>query len=371
MGYLAAGIAHDFNNLLTGIMGSASLLLEDMPAEGTARFDVQVIVSGAERAAELTRQLLAYAGKSRYYLERLSLTEMAIQTSRLVNRSIPDRVQLRLDLDKHLPLLLADPSQIQQVVMNLIINAAEAIGDAGGAIRLRTGVRTLTSEPLPDSYLTDAVAPGDYVFPEVQDNGCGMDAQTIRRIFDPFFTTKFTGRGLGLSALPGIVRQHKGAIQLHSIPGKGTSFTVYFPSAGPEQQAARDVGAKDPRGTGTILVVDDEEIVRSLTRATLERYGYQVLTAVDGPEGIRVFRERSGDIALVILDVAMPGMDGAKTLERMLEIRGDVRVLICSGFGNVDLEMRFAGRKGVAFFPKPYTAVQLAGKVKDYLAAGA
>ena len=185
-----------------------------------------------------------------------------------------------------------------------------------------------------------------------------MDAQTIRRIFDPFFTTKFTGRGLGLSALPGIVRQHKGAIQLHSIPGKGTSFTVYFPSAGPEQQAARDVGAKDPRGTGTILVVDDEEIVRSLTRATLERYGYQVLTAVDGPEGIRVFRERSGDIALVILDVAMPGMDGAKTLERMLEIRGDVRVLICSGFGNVDLEMRFAGRKGVAFFPKPYTAVQ-------------
>jgi len=185
MGYLAAGIAHDFNNLLTGIMGSASLLLEDMPAEGTARSDVQVIVSGAERAAELTRQLLAYAGKSRYYLERLSLTEMAIQTSRLVNRSIPDRVQLRLDLDKHLPLLLADPSQIQQVVMNLIINAAEAIGDAGGAIRLRTGVRTLTSEPLPDSYLTDAVAPGDYVSGgsgQRLRNGRADDSENLRSV---------------------------------------------------------------------------------------------------------------------------------------------------------------------------------------------
>jgi two-component system CheB/CheR fusion protein len=366
IGYLAAGVAHDFNNLLTGIMGNASLLLNAAAADDPGKPALESIVSGGERAAELTRQLLAYAGKGRFYAERVDLSEVVMRTGRLIHQSIPPEVQIRMDLDTHLPLLLADPSQVQQVVMNLIINAAEAIGGAGGVVLVKTGRQTVTREPLPDLCPGEKVAPGEYVFLEVRDNGAGMDEQTIRRIFDPFFTTKFTGRGLGLAAVLGIVRQHKGAVQVHSVPGRGSSFRTLF--ALEETPPAREVegeNGKDLRGEGTVLVVDDEEMIRSFTRSTLESYGYKVLLAADGQEGVRLFQERFGEIGLVVLDLAMPGMDGPAVLERFREIRPDVPVLVCSGFGDLGVEARFAKNAIAGVIAKPYTVKQLARKVGE------
>ena len=366
IGYLAAGVAHDFNNLLTSIMGNASLLLDAMPKDDPGRSALECVVSGAQRAADLTRQLLAYAGKGSFYLERVDLSEVVIQTGRLIHASIPAGVQLRLDLHKHLPLLLADPGQIQQVAMNLVINGAEAIGNAGGAVLVRTGRQSISDEPQPDLYPNEELPPGEYVFLEVLDNGSGMDEQTIPRIFDPFFTTKFTGRGLGLAAVLGIVRHHNGAVQVHSVPSRGSSFRVLFPATEKAPaQIAEDVTRDDLRGAGTVLVVDDEEMIRNFNRSALEPYGYTVLLARDGQEGLRMFQQRSTDIELVLLDVAMPGMDGPETLERIRGIRPDVPVIVCSGFGDVDVETRFAGKTIAGFFPKPYTVKQLARKVKE------
>jgi signal transduction histidine kinase/CheY-like chemotaxis protein len=369
IGYLAAGVAHDFNNLLTGVIGNASLLLDSLPEDHPGRSTAESVISGGERAAELTRQLLAYAGKGRFYLERVDLSEVVIQTSRLIHPSVPPTVQLRLDLDKHLPLLLADPGQMQQVVMNLIINAVEAVGDGKGLVQVRTGCQTVTDEPLENCVLGEKVARGEYIFVEVLDNGSGMDEETKRKIFDPFFTTKFTGRGLGLAAVLGIVRQHEGAAQVHSVPGRGSSFKVLFSAAGEAPpQIAHDVVSEDLRGAGTVLAIDDEELIRNFTRSALEPYGYRVLLAENGREGVRVFQERSSDIGLVLLDVAMPGMDGLETLTRIRGIRPDVAVLVCSGFGDVEVEARFADTAIAGFFPKPYTVKQLAKKVKDCFA---
>jgi nitrogen-specific signal transduction histidine kinase/ActR/RegA family two-component response regulator len=372
IGFLAAGVAHDFNNLLTGVIGNASLLLDAASERDPGKATLRNIVSAGERAAELTRQLLAYAGKSRFYLERVDLSEVVIQTGKLIHPSIDPKVQVRLDLDKHLPLLLADPSQIQQVVMNLMINAAESIDESGGMVQVRTGCQTVTHELLPDLFPRNTVAPGEYIFVEVVDNGSGMDEQTKQRIFDPFFTTKFTGRGLGLAAVLGIVRQHKGAIQLHSVPGRGTSFKVLLCSEEKTHAAiAEEAIGEELRGSGTILVVDDEALIRTFTRSALQPYGYTVLMARNGAEAIEVFQERGHQIGLILLDVAMPEMDGVETLEHLHAIRADVPVVVCSGFGDQEVEGRFIGKAVAAFLPKPYTVKQLAKKVKQHISSAA
>lgn len=370
IGFLAAGVAHDFNNLLTGIIGNASLLHDSLPLDPGHRSSLRDIITGGERAAELTRQLLAYAGKGRFFLERVDLSQVVIQTGRLINPSIPSNVQVRLDLDKHLPLLLADPGQIQQIVMNLMINAAEAIGEDAGLIQVRTGLQTVRDERLPDLFLTETLAPGNYVFLEVQDNGSGMDEPTMKKIFDPFFTTKFTGRGLGLAAVSGIVRQNKGAVQLHSVPGRGTSFRVLLSmdEKQPAPLASTEDAADELRGAGTILVVDDEELIRSYCKSALTPYGYTVLVAEDGLAAVRVFQNHRDRIGLVLLDVGMPGIDGLQTLERLREIQPEVPILVCSGFGDVDVEARFAGQHVAGFFAKPYTVRQLVRKVKESIA---
>jgi len=370
IGYLAAGVAHDFNNLLTGVIGNASLLIEELPAGDRRRPMLKNIISGGESAAELTRQLLAYAGKGRFYMERVDLSEVVIRTGALVHPSIPPHVQLRLNLDKELPRLLADPGQIQQVVMNLMINAAEAIGDRSGMVQVHTGRQTVV-EAL-EGVVGEKAAPGEYIFLEVVDNGSGIDQQTLHRIFDPFFTTKFTGRGLGLAAVLGIVRQHKGVVQIQSVPGRGSTFRVLFAADGqppPEVEAATISG--DLRGTGAVLVVDDEELIRSVVQSALAPYGYTVLAARDSSEGVRMFQESSGEIGLVLLDLAMPGTDGSETLDRIREIRPDVPVLVCSGFGDMEVEKRFEGKTVAGFFPKPYTANQLARKVHECFRAPA
>ena len=230
IGHLAAGVAHDFNNLLTGIIGRASLAVDGLPKRDRRRSALEQVIQDGQKAADLTRQLLAYAGKGRAFVKRVNLSEVAAETSRLIRASIPVQVRLQLDLDQHLPPLLADPAQMQQVTMNLVINGSEAIGEAGGRVLVRTGRQTVTRERLPDLPPNQKAEPGDYVFLEVQDTGSGMDEQTRSRIFDPFFTTRFMGRGLGLAAVLGIVRQHRGVVQVHSVPGQGSTFRVLLPS---------------------------------------------------------------------------------------------------------------------------------------------
>jgi len=281
-------------------------------------------------------------------------------------------VQIRMDLDTHLPLFLADPSQVQQVAMNLIINAAEAIGGSGGVVMVKTGRQTVTHEPLPGLCSGEKVAQGEYLFLEVRDNGAGMDEQTVKRIFDPFFTTKFTGRGLGLAAVSGIIRQHKGAVQVHSVPGRGSCFrTLFALGETPPAPAAEPEVRQDLRGAGTVLVVDDEEVIRNFTRSALESRGYKVLLATDGYEAVRVFQEKSAEIGLILMDVAMPGMDGLTTLARIRETGPNVPVLICSGFGDLELEGRFASNEIAGFFAKPYTVKQLTRKVGECISAAA
>jgi PAS domain S-box-containing protein len=370
LGILAGGIAHDFNNLLTGIMGNTSLALETLSGENPARRQLQNALSASERASQLTRQLLAYAGKGRFLVEPVNLSALVREIAGLIEMSISKNVQITLQLNDDLPRIEADSSQVQQVVMNLVINGAEAIGtDKPGTVRLTTATQLVDEDYVRAAFSADEIKPGTYVTLEVCDTGSGMDEQTQAKIFDPFFTTKFTGRGLGLAAVLGIVRGHKGALRVYSTPGLGSTFKVLLP-------AAEITGAEVPsqpslnlRGTGTILVVDDEEIVRRIAKSMLEQYGYTVLLAADGRSAIDLYRSIADQISLVLLDLTMPTMSGDETLKELMTIRADVRVLLSSGYDETEIVGRFNEKGIYGFIQKPYTAPRLAAKVKDVLEA--
>ncbi|HWQ52923.1 MAG TPA: PAS domain S-box protein [Bryobacteraceae bacterium] len=367
LGVLAGGVAHDFNNLLTGILANASLAAESAEGSGLLQKLLADVVRAAERASGLTRQLLAYAGKGRFVTEAVNLSELVEEIGGLIRTSIPGKVRLRLELARGLAPIQADPGQLQQVIMNLVINAAEALGEAGGTVLVATG-----SEDLDEAYCRDCLGrpdlpPGAYTTLEVHDDGCGMDQQTLARIFDPFFTTKSAGRGLGLAAVLGIVNGHKGAIKVYSVPGRGTSFRLLFPSvavAVPEAAARQEPA---PEGHGTVLVVDDEESVRTAARNALEHFGYTVLLASSGREALDIVLRRGTAIDVVLLDVSMPEIDGAETLERLLEVKPKIRVLLSSGFNEVEVVRRFSANKLAGFIQKPYTAARLASTVKTVL----
>ena len=268
IGILAGGVAHDFNNLLTGILGNASLILDDIPTGHLTRDCAQRICKAAQRAAELTRQLLAYSGKGKFIVEPIDLSSLVRDVSSLIGLSIPKSVFLHLDLNEDLPAIEADSSQIQQVIMNLVINGAEAIGaDKQGTVLVHTAVQNIDLEYIERTFTPGEIEPGRYVLLEVQDTGCGMAQSTIARIFDPFFTTKFTGRGLGLAAVVGIVRGHRGALRVYSTPGQGTTFKVLFPAIEKVSAKPRSpIESAGPRGSGTILVVDDEDAIREIAK---------------------------------------------------------------------------------------------------------
>jgi len=370
LGVLAGGIAHDFNNLLTGIMANASMMLEDLPSGSPLKNEAQNVVDATERAAILTRQLLAYAGKAKFVIEPLNLSEAVRKISNLIRSSIPKTVELRLDLKQDLPAIEGDAAQIQQLVMNLVINGAEAIGEEKpGTVTVTTSVKEVDEMYLQQTFGVSSISPGRYVLLEVDDNGCGMDDATVSRIFDPFFTTKFAGRGLGLAAVMGIVRGHKGALRVYSAPGRGSSFKVLFP-ASQSEAVNQDAGpaVTDLQGTGTILVIDDEEVVRRIAKSALTRYGYTVLLAHNGPEGVELFRENAGSISLVLLDLTMPAMSGEATLQKLRTIRADVPVMFCSGYHEVEFEQRFAQHELAGFIQKPFTAAYLAERIKLALA---
>ena len=365
LGVLAGGVAHDFNNLLTGILGNASLALDGLSPGHPQRHFLEEVIHASERAADLTRQLLAYAGKGRFIMRTVDLSAVVRDITGLVQASIGKNVQLRQQLHGSLPGIDADPGQLQQIVMNLVINAAEAIGPQGGSVLVITSVQEVDEAYIATmSSAGELLRPGRYVSLEVHDTGCGMDEETLARMFDPFFTTKFAGRGLGLSAVLGIVRAHKGAIKVYSKPGQGATVKVLLPASANPVTVAPPLPRGQLTGTGTILVVDDEDVVRQTARHTLLRYGYKVVMASNGAEALECYRGWRDAIALVLLDLTMPVMSGEETLSQLQTVDPGVRVLLTSGYNEVEAVQRFAGKGLAGFIQKPYTAAALAEKVK-------
>ena len=361
LGILAGGIAHDFNNLLAAVIGFADLALEDLPAESRSRRSIEEVVAAGERAAELTRQMLAYSGKGRFEVRVLDLSQVVAELDNLMRAAVSKKAVLQYDLAEDLPDVEADASQIQQVLMNFATNASDAIGETDGTITVKTAVMAADRDYLSQTCLDDELAEGDYVFLEVRDSGCGMDRDTAGKIFDPFFTTKFSGRGLGLAAVLGIVRGHGGAIKVSSQPGSGTTFRVLFPcskkAAKKSQSTSTSFNAQ--RGHGTILVVDDEEDVRKMATKMLERHGFSVVAAKDGTDAVEVFRNSGDMIDAVLLDLTMPHMDGAETSRELRRIRPDVRIILSSGYHEQDAIRRFDGQQRAVFLQKPYRGKKL------------
>jgi PAS domain S-box-containing protein len=368
LGVLAGGIAHDFNNLLTVIMGNASIAKE---APGDAPMALQQIETATQRAADLCRQMLAYAGKARIAMDCIDLNNLVADTTHLLRLSISKTATLEFALHPEPLAIEADASQIRQVIMNLVINASDALGSENGTIRVSTDTKQVTSETLQEARLGQELPPGDYVSVEVTDNGCGMSAETIKRIFDPFFTTKFSGRGLGLAAVLGIVRAHRGAFFVESTLGHGATFRMLLPPTSKPLKASKfNSQPKLPTTakTGTILVVDDEPGVRKLASNILEPQGYTVALASDGYEALALTLAHGARITAVLLDLTMPGLDGPSTLRELRQMKIDIPVLIMSGYSEVDVRSRFPDDSRLSFIPKPFNAEQLSDRLEELLA---
>ncbi|OGP28979.1 MAG: hypothetical protein A2Z26_04905 [Deltaproteobacteria bacterium RBG_16_66_15] len=362
LGMLAGGIAHDFNNILMAVLGHAELAMVKLPPMSPARNALAEIITAARNAADLCRQMLTYSGRTSSALEKIDLRELVEEMSHLLKTAISKKALLNLNLDRDLIPIRGDPSQIRQILMNLIINASEAIGDRSGVITVAAGATRCDRDYLESTELGDAIPPGLYMHLEVADTGCGMDARTKARVFEPFFSTKFTGRGLGLAAVLGIVRAHKGALKVYSEPGKGTTFKILFPALTKEQEVARPPESSSLanwRGKGTILLVDDEESLIALGGRMLEHLGFDVLTASDGREAVDLYRKRAGEIDLVLLDLTMPHMDGGEAFGELRRINPDVRVILSSGYSRDDVAGRFAGKNLAGVLQKPYTLAKL------------
>ncbi len=367
LGVLSGGIAHDFNNLLTAILGNTEVALDRFHDDPILRGALKRIEATSQRGSDLARQLLAYAGKAHFSIMPLDLNTIILEMGDLLSVSISKKIAIQTDLQAGLSPVGADSAQFQQVVMNLVTNASEAIGDAPGTVTLRTRSVVYDREQLAASFPGQILNPGPYVRLEVQDDGCGMDAETIGRIFDPFFTTKFTGRGLGLSAMLGIVRGHRAGIRVESSPGVGTTFILLFPASestvvlpSPHAEALQPI-------TGTVLVVDDEDIIRDLARTALENAGCQVLEARDGLEAVELFAEKRDSVDLVLLDMTMPIMGGAEAFRRIRDLAPGVRVLLTSGYTQKESLEALANLPPDGFLQKPFRVRELVGKVRDLL----
>jgi signal transduction histidine kinase len=373
LGLLAGGVAHDFNNLLTGILGNASLVLEIAPFDSAVRGMLQDIIRASERAADLTRQLLAYAGKGKFIIEPVDASAVVRDISELLRASVPRTVELGLDLQPDLPRIEGDPTQIQQLVMNLILNAVEATEEQPGMVRIATCAYEIGRSDTVAHFRPDPLPPGRYVAIQVSDDGCGMSENVKAQIFDPFYTTKFTGRGLGLSAALGIVRSHKGAIAVESIEGAGSTFNVLLPvmaaAAALKDPERPESLAVDP-GAGVILIIDDEDLVRRAARATLEHFGYTVFEASDGRDGADLFSRLHERISAVVLDLTMPRMDGHDVWRFIRRIRPDMTVVISSGFEESDAMRQFTADPALSFLKKPFTAAALGHKIGAALERG-
>jgi len=365
LGVMAGGIAHDFNNLLTPILGAASIALSELDADSPVRIQLLKIQRATERAAALTNQMLSYAGQSPLLIEPLDLSKLVAEMGQLLESTLPAKTALHLNLSHGLPPIEADSAQLTQVVINLITNAAEAINAGGGQITVRTG-EIEVDEISPSAIFADELKRGRHAYFEVADTGCGMDGETVARIFDPFFTTKFTGRGLGLAAVAGIVRGHRGAVEIDSEIGRGTRFRVLFPAAARVAVTAGPwvTPIEDWRGSGTVLVVDDDEGVRELLDATLCRAGLTVLLACDGREGVDLFRRHADEICAVVLDRTMPDVGGEDAFDEIRRIRPDARIMLISGYSEERAAWHFIDKGLDAFIHKPFETSALLEKLR-------
>jgi two-component system cell cycle sensor histidine kinase/response regulator CckA len=369
LGVLAGGIAHDFNNLLTGILGNAELALMDLPATSPVRESLADIERAAVRASDLCRQMLAYSGRGRFVIEILDLSEIVTEMAHMLEVSISKKVRLTYNLMDDVPPVEADATQLRQIILNLITNASEAIGAESGEISLAVGVMECDRSYLSGAFIDEALPAGTYSYLEVTDAGSGMDEETIAKIFDPFFSTKFTGRGLGLSAVLGIIRSHRGAIKVESEPGRGTRFRVLLPAVEGGSILKRDKSSVSPswRGHGLVLLVDDEDAVRTVAGDMLRRAGFDVVTAKDGREALAVFEDRLEEIVLVLLDLTMPDLDGAETLRELHRLKEEVPVILCSGYDEQDVARRFDDRELAGFLQKPFTWEQLVTTLQELI----
>jgi PAS domain S-box-containing protein len=376
IGVLAGGIAHDFNNLLHVVLGNADIALSSLPRTSRAREPIEEVIRATLRAADLTRQLLAYSGKGAFVVRHLDLSTEVREMATLLRTSISKQATLEWELSSTLPAVSADPTQIRQIVMNLITNASDALGEAGGTITLRTGVTRL--EDLDDQHFGVPIEdegppqPGKspYVYLEIGDTGAGMTPDTLSRIFDPFFSTKFTGRGLGLAAVMGIVRSHHGLIRVRTARGEGTAFRVLFPSvAGAARKPGKPAGERsDWEGTGTILVVDDEEGVREVAERILQEIGFQTITAPDGRRALEIMEESGDGVTAVLLDLSMPRMGGAETFRRLRALRPELPILMMSGYTEQVVAPQFntSGPGITGFLQKPFLAEDLIAVLRRF-----
>ena len=367
LGVLAGGIAHDFNNLLVSVLGNAGLALAELDPGSPARARLSDIELAAQRAAELTRQMLAYAGRGRFVVQRLNLSEVVRELVTLLRTVVARTAEIDVRLEEDLPDVEADASQLRQVVMNLVTNAADAIAGVAGRIEITTGRVFATRDYLAQSCIGEDLSPGEFVFAEIADTGCGMDAQTLARIFDPFFTTKVTGRGLGLAAVLGIVRGHRGAIAVESTSGVGTRFRLLLPAVAkaPADRQTPGVMAKAFQSSGTVLVVDDDDGVRTVATLSLERAGFRVVAARDGEEGVAALRERVGEIDAVLLDMTMPRLSGADTCHMIRQMLPDLPIVLTSGYTEPDAITRFAADEVAGFLQKPFSPATLVRMIQD------
>ena len=356
LGVLAGGIAHDFNNILTGILGNASLAALEVNPSSPAKANLDYIQQGALRAADLCKQMLAYSGRGRFVVRRLNLNRLIEDTTDLLRLSISKHAALRFNLLPDLPPIEADATQMRQVIMNLVINASEAIGEKSGVIGVSTGVIRVDRSYLGNTILAPELPEGPYVYFEVSDTGCGMSPATQARIFEPFFTTKFAGRGLGLAAVLGIVRGHKGAMKIYSEVGRGTTFKLLFPQAQGSEDALApaDRAAGTWRGQGRVLVVDDEATVRTAAALMLRRLGFEADVAVDGQEAVELFARDPQRYDLVLMDLTMPRLDGEQAFTELRRLRSSVRVVLMSGFNQQEAVARFTGKGLASFLQKPF-----------------
>lgn len=367
LGVLAGGIAHDFNNLLTGILGNTTLVLKETPNENQEQIRecLEDVELAAKQATELAKQMLAYSGKGHFIVGQVELRVVIGETQRLLESAVSKKVRLRYDFADTSTQITADAAQIRQVLINLVTNASDAIGDGTGEVVVRTGCMFCSAEWLEQAYLGHQGEPGDYCFIEVVDDGEGMDQETASKIFDPFFTTKFAGRGLGLSAVLGIVRGHQGVIRVDSGDDRGTSIRVLFPRSleKTEQVEEKTPPAGATQLSGTVLLVDDEATVRSTVGRMLRRLGLKVVVAADGAEALSVYGEDPDRISCVLLDMTMPQMDGHECLSRLRQLNKDVRVILSSGYNAQTFDQRLKDEGSIEFIQKPYSADLLAQKM--------
>ena len=356
LGVLAGGIAHDFNNLLTAILGNLNLAQFNLNPESPAAPFLENAERTVLKASDLTKQMLAYSGKGRFVVKLHDVNVVVEEMAHLLQVSISKKAVLRVHLAKGLPPIEADGAQFQQVVMNLVTNASEALGDQEGTVAISTGMAELDADYIASTFPTQPLPPGRYITLEVSDTGQGMSPEVLARIFDPFFTTKPTGRGLGLSAMLGILKGHQAGLKIYSEVGRGSSFKAFFPAAPGHAGPAEPPEAPESAPlAGRVLLVDDEAVILDTIGPALEALGLQVVLAHDGIEAVEQFRSDPGGFDLVLMDLTMPRMDGREAFQIMRRLRPGMRVVLSSGYNEQESVQAFAGKELAGFLQKPYT----------------